>query len=107
MKKLFAFFIAIQFLVLGKLQASDWVSITDMSQLSYQIANDKVWLRNVNKFDSTWLGCCVAYYVDLTSNNGKATWSAMLVKIAARDKYNIGVVDKTKNSSPVTFSGNW
>ncbi len=107
MKKVLIIAVVTQLLVLGKVHASDWITIPDMSQLSYQVTDNKVWLRNVNQFDGTWLGCCTAYYIDLSTDSGKATWSTMLTKIATKDKYNIGVIDKTQTGSPVTFSGEW
>lgn len=87
--------------------ASDWVTITDMSQLKYQIKDGQVWLRNVNEFNESWLGCCYAYYVDITQDEGKAIWSAMLAQMAMGKPYNIGVVDKSVNGSKVIMSGHW
>ncbi|AZZ98832.1 hypothetical protein [Pseudoalteromonas sp. R3] len=87
--------------------ASDWVTINDMSKLKYQIKDNKVWFRNVNEFDNSWIGCCYAYYLDLSTDEGKAAWSAMLTNIAMGSSYNIAVTDKTVNGSKVTFSGEW
>ncbi|WP_298773630.1 hypothetical protein [uncultured Shewanella sp.] len=87
--------------------ASDWVTITDMSQLKYQIKDGQVWLRNVNEFNESWLGCCYAYYIDITADEGKAIWSAMLAQMAMGKPYNIGVVDKSVNGSKIIMSGNW
>lgn len=87
--------------------ASDWTTITNMSQLKYQVINNRVYLRNMDDFDPTWLGCCYAYYVDLATDSGKATWAAMLSKAATGGKYSLGVNDKTLSDSPITYSGYW
>lgn len=87
--------------------ATDWTTISNMSQLKYQIYNEKVWIRNMNEFDSSWLGCCYAYYIDITTNEGKALWSTMLAKIAMAGKFNVGVADKTVEGSLIYSGGEW
>lgn len=87
--------------------ASDYVLVPDMSQLQYQIFQNRVNIRNMSSFGSTWLGCCDKYYVDLTTNEGKAMWSTMLAKMMAKESLYIGVDDKNVPQSRITFIGNW
>lgn len=87
--------------------AVDWTVIDDMSKLEYQIKDDRVWLRNMNEFNASWLDCCYAYFININTAGGKATWSAMLAKIITGESYNVGVANKGVNGSEITFSGEW
>ena len=52
------------------------------SRLKYVVGSDsKVYLRNLNKFDSTVPSCCYNYWIDLTTPAGQAQWATLLVKI--------------------------
>ncbi len=87
--------------------ASDYLLIPDMSQLKFQISGTKVYLRNLNQFDESWADCCYSYYVDLTTDDGRATWSTMLAKMTVGGRYYIGVNSKSSTPSAVSFSGDW
>ena len=65
--------------------ADYWFHVPDASQLKYTIgADSKVYLRNLNQFDSAVLGCCFNYWIDLTAVSGPATWATLLTKIEAQ-----------------------
>ena len=87
--------------------SSDYVLVPDMSRLQYQIFQNRVNIRNMVEFGSTWQGCCDKYYVDLSTNEGKAMWSTMLAKMLAKESLYLGVDDKTVPQSRITFIGNW
>lgn len=55
------------------------IRIPDASLIKYAVSADgNVYLRNISDFDSTWLGCCQAYWIPLNTDSGKAMYSAML-----------------------------
>jgi hypothetical protein len=79
--------------------ADYWFHVPDASQLKYTIgADSKVYLRNLNQFDSTVLGCCFNYWIDLTSVQGPATWATLLAKIEAQQGIWIFVGSQTAPS---------
>jgi hypothetical protein len=78
-----------------------------MSQLKWQMdPSGKVWLRNLNEFNPSFLGCCYNYYIDTTTTVGKSAWSAVLTKIASSGALILGVAQK-EQVGPVTYFGNW
>jgi hypothetical protein len=64
--------VAVSFVGLGLAQAGTYfVLVSDMSQLQWQIdLTCTVYLRNLNQFDSTVLGCCYNFSLDTTTNPG-------------------------------------
>ena len=86
--------------------ASDQVLVNDASTLQWQIYNQKVWLRNLNEYDPTFLGCCYNFSVDLTTDEGRAMWSAILAAIHASDSIYLHVTSKT-TAGPVTSIGQY
>lgn len=87
-------------------QAVDYVLVPNMSTLKWQEASNRVYLRNLNDYDATFLGCCYSFWVDITTDEGKAQWSAMLTRMATGGRLYIGVTSKT-TSSVVTYIGDW
>jgi len=86
--------------------ADDVVTVTDMTQLRWQAdASGKIYIRNLNQFDSTFLGCCYNYYIDTTTPDGKIKWSAVLTYMQAGGSLYFYVANKSQ-PSPVTFVGN-
>jgi hypothetical protein len=87
--------------------ANDSVSVPDASQLSWQVdmyAN-KVWLQNLNQFDSSF-GASYKYYIDLTIGGGPAAYAAVLAAAASGMHLTVFVVDKlTATTSAVNFVG--
>ncbi|WP_145734374.1 hypothetical protein [Nitrospirillum pindoramense] len=60
-------------------QSLQILRIPDASLIKYAITADgNVYLRNISDFDSTWLGCCQAYWIPLNTDSGKAMYSAIL-----------------------------
>jgi hypothetical protein len=79
--------------------ADYWFQVPDASQLKYVISVDgKVYLRNLNQFDSAVLGCCYNYWIDLTSSQGPAVWATLLAKIEAQQEIWIFVGSPTAAS---------
>ena len=88
-------------------QASDFLRIDDASQIKWQItSNNEVYLRNLDAFDSSYLGCCYNYWFDASTGAGQSFLAALLAKAAAGTSINIGVVDKTI-ASQVNYVGDW
>lgn len=87
--------------------SSDYVLVPDMSQLQYQIFQNRINIRNMQVFGPAWQGCCDKYYVDLTTGERKAMWSTMLAKMMAKESLYIGVDNKDVPQSRIVFIGNW
>lgn len=84
--------------------ALDHVTINDASTLKWQLYQSKVWFRNLDIHDSTFLGCCYNYWIDLTTDEGKAMWSAVLSAMHAADSIVVGVQSKTSSNQVVSVS---
>jgi hypothetical protein len=74
------------FLVLGAVFSLDaradyWFKVNDASQIQYLIGSPQIYLRNLNTFDSTVLGCCYNYWIDVSTDAGKAACATLLAKI--------------------------
>jgi hypothetical protein len=90
--------------------AFSWVEVGDASQLQYQTWGDgvsaRVYFRNVNHFDSSAMGCCYNYYIDLATPDGRAIF-AIFLSAAAR---NVGIrfaVPDGYAAGPVVGMGQW
>ena len=78
--------------------ATDQVFVEDASTLHWQIYNNKAWLRNLDQYDATFLGCCYNFWIDLTTDEGRAMWSTLLAAIHASDSIYLHVPSKTTAS---------
>jgi len=86
--------------------ADDQVTVTDMTQLRWQSdPTGRIYIRNLSQFDATFLGCCYNFYVDTTTADGKAKWSAILTTILTGGSLYFFVANKTV-PGPVTYIGN-
>lgn len=79
----------IAFLVLGvafslDARSDNWFKVNDASQIQYLIGGPQIYLRNLNTFDSTVLGCCYNYWIDVSTDAGKAAWATLLAKMQAQ-----------------------
>jgi hypothetical protein len=87
--------------------ATTFVHITDVSLLAFQTApNGIVYLRNLNQFSSSALGCCYSYYVDSTTAEGKDIFALILSAAAQHSALWIGIPDPPAGGA-VGFAGNW
>jgi hypothetical protein len=83
-------------LSVSPVRADDGVRIPDASQLSFAIdPSGKVWLRNLNQFDSTFLGCCYNFYIDTTTQYGMVMWGWVQVATATATPVTLYVSSKT------------
>jgi len=83
-------------LMIHQAHADDAVRIPDASQLSWTIdATGKVWLRNLNQFDSTFLGCCYNFYLDTTTQYGMVMWSWVQVAAVTANPLTLYVSSKS------------
>ena len=108
-KKLLLFVISWMVMASGAANAAVYfVLVPDMSQLSWQLdSNGVVWLRNLNAFDSSVLGCCYNFSIDTTTATGKSMWSAILTKIELAQPLYLGLGNGNASPGPVTYIGNW
>ncbi|MFL6600228.1 MAG: hypothetical protein ACJ8R9_02775 [Steroidobacteraceae bacterium] len=93
-------------LVTATALADDGVTVTDMTQLRWQSdTTGKIYIRNLNQFDSSFLGCCYNYYIDTTTTDGKAKWTAVLTYVLAGGSLYFYVANKAQ-PGPVSYVGN-
>jgi hypothetical protein len=93
MKKILAT-LALAFLSLNA-HALDWVTVTDTSQLQWQIGPDgKVYLMNLQQFNPAFLPCCANYYIDTSTAVGKTMWASSLANMAMGKRLIVYVADK-------------
>ncbi len=76
-------------------RADYWFKVNDASQIQYLIGSPQIYLRNLNAFDSSVLGCCYNYWIDVSTDGGKAQWATLLAKIEARESIWIYVSSQT------------
>ncbi len=75
--------------------SADHVWINDPSSLKWQQYSDgKIYFRNLNEFPdgvytNNFGGCCVKYWVDTTTDGGKALWSTILYHMASNKPFYI------------------
>jgi hypothetical protein len=90
--------------------AFSWVEVSDASQLQYQTWGDgnsaRVYLRNVNHFDSNAMGCCYNYYIDLATPDGRAIFAIFLSAAARNVPIRFAVPDGYA-AGPVIAMGQW
>ncbi len=99
--------ILVLFLLLGlsavEARADDPVTVNDMTQLSWQMdPSGKVWIWNLDSFDSSFLPCCYKYYIDTTTGVGKTQWSTVLAHTITGRHLTFYVSNKAQ-SGPITF----
>ena len=79
--------------------ADHWIRVTDASQIQYLTdGGTKIYLRNLNSFDDTVLGCCFNYWIDVSTDAGKAAWSTILSKMEVHEHiwlYLVGTSSQT------------
>jgi hypothetical protein len=77
-------------------RADYWFKVGDASQMQYLIdAGTRVYLRNLSTFDSTVLGCCYNYWIDLSTDGGKAEWATLLAKMESKEPIWVYVTSQT------------
>jgi hypothetical protein len=82
-----------------------YVIVPNASTLKWQIAGNAVYLRNLNDYDASFLGCCYNYSIDLTVPYGKAMWATILLKMGTGAPISLGM-ERTV-AGPVTQIGNF
>lgn len=76
--------------------AGDYLLVTDASRIQFAIGpGNAVYLRNLNELDSTWLGCCQSYYIDTSTDIGKAQFSDFLSAVMSHSRISFFLTSKT------------
>jgi hypothetical protein len=88
------------FLVLGAAFSLDaradyWFKVNDASQIQFMVGSPQIYLRNLNAFDSSVLGCCYNYWIDVSTDAGKAAWATLLAKIQAQQPVWLYIASQT------------
>jgi hypothetical protein len=73
-------------MVFASTARADYIGVPDASLISYAVTapHDKVFLRNLDTFNSSWHGCCGYYWFDLTTPAGQAQFATLLTAIAQK-----------------------
>ena len=89
-------------------RAVDTVVVTNAAQLSwvYDTPSGRIYFRNLDQFDSRFLGCCYNFYVDTTTVVGRTLWATILLKMAGAQPINL-MVGAPNVAGPVLYGGNW
>ncbi len=82
------------------------VQISDASQIKFLISDNKVFLRNLDQFDSNWLGCCYNYWFDLTTETGKSHYAYFLLRYASGESIDL-IVNDVAQPSAITALGSF
>jgi len=86
-------------------RADYWFRVADASQIQYLTdGGTRIYLRNLNSFDATVLGCCYNYWIDVSTEAGRAAWVTVLAKIEAKEHkwlYLVGSSSQTVVSSVI------
>lgn len=105
MKKLLAFLLLSVCAINAR--AVDFVYVPDASKLFWQMdASGRVWFRNFNQFNGSFLGCCYNFYLDTASPACKSEWATILLKMGGAQGLYFGV-DSAAAVGPVVYIGNW
>jgi hypothetical protein len=76
-------------------RADYWFKVNDASQIQYLVGSPQIYLRNLNTFDSTVLGCCYNYWIDVSTDAGKASWATLLAKMMTQQPIWIYISSQT------------
>jgi hypothetical protein len=106
MRAWIAAFLAFGFAFSLDARADYWFKVNDASQIQYLIGSPQIYLRNLNTFDSTVLSCCYNYWIDVSTDAGKASWATLLAKMQAQQAIWIYIASQTvAGSATVAWFG--
>jgi hypothetical protein len=84
-------------------QADYWFKVNDASQIQYLIGGPQIYLRNLSSFDASVQGSVPGgfynYWIDLSTDGGKANWATLLSKMEAREPIWIYIISQTANGA--------
>ena len=88
--------------------AVDTVVVGNAAQLSwfYDGSSGKVYFRNFDQFNASFLGCCFNFYIDTSTAVGRTLWASILLKMAGAQPVNL-IVGAMNTAGPVLYAGNW
>jgi hypothetical protein len=106
MRRLLAMIVAATALI-SPAHALVYINVADVSQLSFQMTSDgRVYLRNINYFDSNALACCYSYWIDTTTQEGKNTFAVILSYSTLQRGFRFVLTDYT-TAQQITWVGPW
>lgn len=86
-------------------QASSAAVTDDASLVVFSIYGAKLYFRNLNQFNPEWQGCCYNYYIDLTTDDGKAMYAFFMSQRALRGR--LVLWRGSAAPGPIEQMGNW
>jgi hypothetical protein len=81
-----------------------YFTVPDASQIYYLSADDRVYLRNLTSFASGPVGGIATYWIDLSSQTGKALFAILLASAGRSSPMMLGAPD---SGGAVTIGGYW
>jgi hypothetical protein len=84
-------------------RADYWFRVSDASQIQYLVTNPQIYLRNLNTFDASVQGTApwtdYNYWIDVSTDGGKACWATLLAKMEAKEPIWIYITSQTANGA--------
>lgn len=80
-------------------RADDGLVVSDASVLKYGVQDNKVYFRNLNEVNTSWLPCCYNYWIDISTDNGRAQFSAFLTAKASHARIAFWIGNKATPSA--------
>jgi len=80
LRKLSAFFVAALGISLPPPALADSVIIPDAANVKYAVGDGKAYFRNLDEFNPAFSGCCFDYWLDLSTDTGRAMFATFLSK---------------------------
>jgi hypothetical protein len=80
--------------------AAESLVVPDASVLQYGVNdNGRVYFRNLDQVNASWLGCCCNYWIDLSTETGRGQFSAFPTAKASHSRVAFFIADKTVMSA--------
>jgi len=80
--------------------AGDTLVISNASNIKFAATNDqKVYLRNLDQYDNSWLGCCNFYWIDISTDWGKAQYANLLSAKYSGSRLGLYINSKTSGGA--------
>lgn len=92
-------------LFVGRAYADQYIHVPNAAQLSFQTGGSLIYIRNLNTFDSSALGCCYNYWIDTGTAEGAEIFSILLMDVSLGQPITLGVPNNYA-SGAISYSGN-
>lgn len=77
--------------------ALDGLYVSQPEKLKFVIDSGRLYFRNLNEFGDGWKPCCYSYWIDLSTDSGKAQFSLLLTFYSSGRPFSIYKTDKLQD----------